>query len=367
MKQQPTYPLFDLTKIRTYPLSARKNRSEISDFADPEKLRQTPIERLSAPWFLNGAKQKQDQSEGLREFAAQIVQCSRQGKPVVIAMGAHPIKNGLSPIIVDLIERGIISLVSGNGAVAIHSFEFALTGASSESVSETLPNGDFGMAFETGAYINHALIVGNEMGYGFGESMGRLICDADFRRGVIDIACAERNGDEEYYKPYDGFEYEKTNIYAAAFKKGIPACVNSMIGTDIIDQHPSFDGAAKGKASGTDFLIFAQEMARLTEGGVILNIGSAVMGPEVVLKAVSMAANIGKAPKGICTGDFDIRPFGFDSKIQDETQAHYYFRDQKSLSTRIPEVFSGDGYYFQGMHENTLTQLYQHIMLELDQ
>ena len=259
----------------------------------------------------------------------------------------------------------MVTSFSTNGAGTIHSFELALTGASSESVRDALPTGDFGMAFETGAYLNYAVEVGCEMGVGFGESMGRLYCDADFRRRVLDRTFARHRDTGEYLKPYDGFKYADSCVFAAAYRKGIPACVHASLGTDIIDQHPSCDGEAKGAASGADFLIFAQEMCRFTHGGVILNIGTAVMGPEVVLKAVSMAANVGCKPDGLWAGDFDVRPFLFDDDVRDESAAYYYLRDQKSLATRIPKVFGGVGLYFQGLHETTLPPLYQLIMREL--
>ena len=141
--------------------------------------------------------------------------------------------------------------------------------------------------------------------------------------------------------------------------------MHATIGTDIIDQVPSFDGAVKGAASGRDFLIFAEEMRGFVNGGVVLNIGSAVTGPEVLLKAVSMAANVGRAPRNIVTADFDIRPFGFGDAASDETKYPYYLRDQKSVASRIPQSFDGVGFYFQGLHQKTLPPLYQLIHREL--
>ena len=120
------------------------------------------------------------------------------------------------------------------------------------------------------------------------------------------------------------------------------------------------------RATRSDFLIFTEEMCRFTEGGVILNIGTAIMGPEVVLKAVSMAANVGCKPDGLWTADFDIRPFVFDDEVRDESQAYYYLRDQKSIATRIPKVFDGVGFYFEGLHADTLPALYQYVMRKLD-
>jgi hypothetical protein len=366
MEYKGSYPVFDIKDMVTYPLKVRKNKVEVEGFVNLDQLKKSPIICSTKPWFKNGLPgQGPDQSKGLKELAAYTINCHKKGQPVVIISGAHPIKNGQNPIVIDLINRGIVTLYSTNGAGAIHSFELALTGASSESVREALPKGEFGMAFETGAYLNYALIVGRESGYGYGECMGRLYCDADFRKAVIDRTFQNHKDTGQYYKPYDGFKYDAGCIFAQAYKKGIPVCVHAMMGTDIIDQHASYDGEVKGATSGVDFLIFTEELARMTNGGVILNIGTAIMGPEVILKAVSMTTNMGRKPEGLWTGDFDIRPFVFDDVERDEEQYYYYLRDQKSIATRIPKVFGGEGYYFQGMHKDTLPQFYQYILQEL--
>ena len=366
MRYKGSYPIFELRKMRTYPLKVRKNKVEVGGFVDCRKLAKAKIVCAAKPWFKAGLKGSgRDQSRGLRELAAYTVKCHREKKPVVIISGAHPIKNGLNPIIIDLINRGIVTLYSTNGAGTIHSFELALTGASSESVRDALPKGDFGMAFETGAYINYALQIGRTRGYGYGECMGRLFCDRRFRKAVIDETFRRHRDTGEYFKPYDGFPYADSCVFAAAYRKGVPACVHAMMGTDIIDQHASFDGEAKGATSGADFLIFTREMERFTKGGVVLNIGTAIMGPEVLLKAVSMVANVGKKPDGLWTGDFDVRPFVFDDEVRDEGKYYYYFRDQKSIATRIPKVFGGKGFYFQGLHHETWVPFYQYVLKEL--
>ncbi len=133
------------------------------------------------------------------------------------------------------------------------------------------------------------------------------------------------------------------------------------IGTDVIDQHASFDGEAKGGCSGRDFLIYVQHVTKLTKGGMVLNIGSAVTGPEVLLKAVSMAANAGTVPSGIITADFDLRKFD-PEQMTNESAESYYFRDQKSVVTRIPEAFGGNGYYIQGNQKQTLPYFYKKIL-----
>jgi hypothetical protein len=363
MKYKGNYPIFDLSKVKTYPLRVRPNKVEVDGFVDVKKLQSADIKCSEAPWFKNGIRgEGADQSKGLKALAEYIVECRKQDKPVIVISGAHPIKNGQNPIIIDLMERNIVSLYSTNGAGVIHSFELALTGASSESVRDVLAKGDFGMAFETGAYINYAITVGTDKGLGFGESMGRLFCDQAFRKEVLDRVFTAHKDTGEYFKPYEGFKYEDSCIFARAYKKGIPTCVHTMLGTDIIDQHASFNGEVKGAASGADFLVFTEEICKCDKGGVILNIGTAIMGPEVVLKAVSMAANTGRKPDKLWTADFDVRPFVFDDEVRDENEYYYYLRDQKSIATRIPKVFNGNGFYFQGLHRDTLVPLYQYIV-----
>ncbi len=154
---------------------------------------------------------------------------------------------------------------------------------------------------------------------------------------------------------------------ATAFSENVPFTVHAGIGMDIIDQHCNFDGEAKGGTSGRDFLIFTDIITNLTKGGVVLNVGTAVMGPEVLLKAVSMAANVGKAPDSIVAADFDIRPFVFDDQARDESKYYYYMRDQKSVATRIPKVFGGKGFYFEGDHAKTLATVYQYFRRHLDE
>jgi hypothetical protein len=366
MPYRGRHPIFDPAKVRTYPLKTRKNKVEVDGFLDPAVLRRGPGRAATGPWFRNGLRgDGDDQSAGIDELARRIAECHRTGGPVMVISGAHCIKNGEIALVIDLIERGVVTCYSTNVAGSIHAFELALTGASSESVRDALPAGQFGMAFETGAYLNETIRLGRELGLGYGEAMGRLYCDAGFRREVLDRALRGAADAGDYFKPYDGFKYADSCVFAAAHRQGIPACVHGSLGTDIIDQHPGFDGEAKGATSGADFLIFTQQVCRMTAGGVVLNIGSAVMGPEVLLKAVSMAANVGKRPEGLWTGDFDVRPFAFDDDVRDESQPYYYLRDQKSIATRIPKVFGGVGFYFQGLHEKTLPPLYQYVMREL--
>jgi hypothetical protein len=366
MHYRGSYNPFDPTPIKTYPLKTRKNKVEVDGFVNLAALAKGPIAPPTTPWFRNGYRgQGLDQSAGLAELANYLVACRRDGKPVVVLSGGHPIKNGQNPIVIDLMRRGLITLYATNVAATIHSFELALTGASSESVRDALPTGEFGMAFETGHYLNYAQKVGMARGYGLGECMGRLYADAEFRKTVLDRVFADYPDTGDYLKPYDGFPYADSCVYAAAWEHRIPICVHASLGFDIIDQLPSFDGQAKGATSGVDFQIFTNEMCKFARGGVILTFGSAVMAPEVTLKAVSMAANVGARPDGLWTADFDVRPFVFDDDARDESHYYYYLRDQKSLATRIPKVFGGVGFYFQGLHAQTVSAFYQFILSAL--
>ena len=223
-----SYGVFDPSHMRTYPLKVRPNKVELDDYVDVAALRRAEFRPPTTPWFRSGLRGGgADQSAGLRELADYIVECHRAGRPVVALSGAHPIKNGQIPIVIDLIERGIVTLFSTNGAGSIHSFELALTGASSESVRDALPNGDFGMAFETGAYLNCTIEIGAELGIGMGEAMGRLYCDADFRRQVIDRTFERYQDTGEYIKPYDGFPYLDSCVFAAAYRAGVPCYCSS--------------------------------------------------------------------------------------------------------------------------------------------
>jgi len=357
MDYRGSFRLFDPSEIRTYPLQARGNKVGVEQFVDCSQLRRSEVE-CPDPRGL-GLREK------LTALAQTVAEHHRAGRPVVLQTGAHSIKNGLSPIWIDLMERGIITLVATNFAAAIHSFELALTGASSEAVDRALPRGEFGMAFETGAYLNHAIREGYRRGWGLGESIGRLFCDEAFREDVLSAALGGIADASPYFTPHEGFPYASTCLFSRATELGVPVTIHAMIGTDITDQHPSFEGEVKGGASARDFLIYTEEIGRLTEGGVVLNVGTAVMGPEVLLKAVSMVVNQGRPPQGIVTGDFDIRPFAFDDAAKDEGQYYYYLRDQKTIATRLPRVFGGTGYYLEGDQMHTVPAFYQLLMRAL--
>jgi hypothetical protein len=339
MEYEGRYKAFDMTRIRTYPLSTRSNKVTLGDLVFPKDLDSLSVDL------------PQKVQDEIRVIAEAIVAARREGKPVILFTGAHLIKNGLGPLLVDLVERGAVTLVAGNGATAIHDFELALVGETSENVPAGLDKGQFGMAYEF-AYINLALSVGNRRKLGYGESLGRMICDEKFRRAVLSRAANEG--------AISSFRHPELSVLAACYRRGSPFTVHAGIGTDVIDQHPSFDGQAKGGCSGRDFLLYTNEVTKLTEGGVVLNIGSAVTGPEVLLKAVSMAANVGSVPHGMLTADFDLREHE-SRQMTDESAPGYYFRDQKSVVTRIPQAFGGRGLYVQGDQTQTFPFLCQGI------
>lgn len=324
MQYSGKYPFFDTTRIKTYPLATRLSKVRQSHLARPAELAaQPPLMRTPE----------------LEAVAEAVLEARAAGLPVVWMTGAHNIKNGFGPLMRDLVERGLVTLVAMNAAGMIHDLELALIGQTSEDVRQALPRGEFGFAEETGGLINRALIHGERLGVGAGEALGRLICGEPFPDRVE-------------------FPHRDLSVIAGGWLTGVPVTMHAGIGTDIIDMHPAWDGSAKGGCSGRDFLVFCAEVERMRAGGVYLNIGTSVTGPEVFLKACSMAANIGSAPRGITTASFDIRPA--DPRDADnERAAGYYCRDLKSVVVRIPEAFEGRGYYVQGDHLKTVPALYQ--------
>ncbi len=330
MDYKGKFGFFDFSKVKTYPISER-----------PNKVKQEDLFRIGLP----GKAEIKYRSDELEIVVEKIIEARSHGKPVIWQMGAHPVKLGFSPIVNDLMKRGVITLVAGNCATFIHDFELGLIGETSENVPNALPEGTFGMAYETGKYMNDALIHGNSLNVGFGESLARII-----------------RGEEFPYKVE--FSCKELSIAYNAYENNIPVTVHVSIGTDIIDEHPNFQGDAKGGTSGRDFGIYVNEITKLTEGGVILNVGSAITGTEVFLKAASMSANVGKVPKGIITADLDLRPI-IPEEIRNDTKYTYYFRDIKSVVTRIPEAFGGKGYYIQGNFLETIPALYYMILRKL--
>ena len=265
----------DLRGVKTYPLKSRVSKVRVADFGRAHKRGA----RLSA--FV-ATLPKILAADQLRAVAESLVRGREKKRSLIWGMGAHVLKVGLAPLIIDLMERGFITGIALNGAGIIHDFETAIAGQTSEEVDVVLGSGQFGMARETGEEINRAVTAGDRDGLGLGASVGRYI---ERRRGT---------------------KYRRLSILAAAWRRQIPATVHVAMGTDIVHVHPSCDPAAIGRASHLDFRILAGEVARLGGGGVYLNIGSAVLLPEVFLKAVTLARNLGHPIRDFTTANFDF-------------------------------------------------------------
>ncbi len=299
---------FDPSRIKTYSLKDRDSKVRIDEVASPHKKGGSFKDFFSSLPGILAAKD-------IKEVAAAIVQARKDGRPVMLGMGAHPIKVGLTPVIIDLMERGTITSLSLNGAGIIHDFELAFIGQTSEDVDREILSGAFGMAEETGSMINNAVRDGNGKGLGIGESVGRLI----------------QGG---------AFPYKNKSLLAAGSRLNIPVTVHVAIGTDIIHMHPSFDAGATGEAAGRDFRKFCSLVAEL-EGGVYINLGSAVLLPEIFLKAVTLCRNLGHTLKHFTTVNMDF--------IQ-------HYRPSTNV-VRRPTHGGGRGFALTGHHEIMLPLL----------
>jgi hypothetical protein len=270
-----SYAPIKLDRVHTYPLAARPSKVRVSDFARPVGPRASAQELInSLPRILAG--------ESFRGVLAAMERAQRKHKPIIWGLGGHVIKCGLAPILIDLMRRGFLTAVAMNGAALIHDFEIALAGATSEDVSLTLGNGHFGMAEETGRLINETITQGDYKRLGIGEAIGRFLVRSPKAR------------------------FRRASLLAAAYRRRVPVTVHEAIGTDIIHMHPAIDPRALGAATHRDFLLLASLVRDLHHGGVFLNVGSAVVLPEVFLKCVSLAANLGHAPRGMTTVNMDF-------------------------------------------------------------
>jgi len=267
------YEEFDLTGVRTYPLATRKSKANAADFA-------RVYQRGSGVAGLIGSLPNILAAADFKAVVDAIVAARAAERGIVWGLGAHVLKTGLSPILVDLMERGFVSAIATNGAGIIHDFELALSGATSEEVDEALGPGRFGMAEETGRLLNAAINDGVGRGLGIGQAIGRYLGSANPPHASL-------------------------SVVAAAARLDIPVTVHVGIGTDIIHMHPDASGAAIGEGSLRDFRYFASNVARLA-AGVYLNCGSAVILPEVFLKAVALARNRGVALDGLTTVNMDF-------------------------------------------------------------
>lgn len=307
-------PMADLKKTKTYDVWGRHNLVRIdtlvkpgapSDFACPE----------------------------LAILADKIVAARKNGRPVVVFYGAHVIKCGLSRVLIDFIKRGIVTHLASNGAGSIHDFELAYLGGTSEHVPTAIEDGSFGMWEETGGWMNDAITAGNAKGRGYGRALAEAI-----------------NEKPERYPHLDDC------VFYQAYLNGVAATYHITIGTDIIHQHPRADFAAIGGASGRDFAAFVHSICDL-EGGVFMNIGSAVTGPEVFLKALSIARNQGHKTEHITTANFDLLDLGDYKSDIGSDKSDYYYRPRKNVINR-PVSLGGTGLYIRGNHKETLPALY---------
>jgi len=265
-----------LGAVHTYPLASRKSKVSVREFARPAATNSSLTKFLdSLPHILA--------ADSLRQVLISIHAARKQGAAILWGMGGHVVKVGLGPILIDLMNRGFISGIAVNGAALIHDFEIALAGNTSEDVEAALGEGQFGMAEETGKYLNEIAKLAQRIRIGYGEAAGQFL-----NSGIIEAKHAD------------------SSVLAAAHKRRIPVTVHLAIGTDIPHMHPAADGAALGYATHRDFRLFCAMTQQMHPGGVYLNWGSAVLLPEVFLKAVSVVRNLGVPLCPITTANFDF-------------------------------------------------------------
>ena len=311
---KPVVPV-DLTRVTTFPLSERANKVRVDEFARAVHA------SSSLGDFLDGLPDVLA-VKALRELAAAIVRARADDRPVVVAAGAHVIKVGLAPVLIRMMDEGTVTAIALTGAGAIHDWEVAAIGATSEDVGRGLHEGRYGMADETGRALNEAASEAAAAGIGLGEALGRRIFE-------------------------DGLPHRAVSLLARAYHLKIPVTVHVAIGSDIVHQHPSADGAAIGAATFTDFRKLVTIVSRLA-GGVWINIGSAVHLPEVFLTAVSIAGNLGNDLTGFATANLDM--------------VRHYRTDENVL--RRPTLGKGRSFELTGHHELNVPLLAAAVSLE---
>ena len=294
--------MLDFNKIKTISIKQRKNKVKLNDLIKPED---------SKVLF---------DSRELNELAEKLIDAYKNKKQVILMMGAHVIKVGMSLLIIDLMKKGVVKHIAMNGAGPIHDFELALIGETSEYVEQTIEDGTFGMMEETGSILNAAIKEGAKNNLGMGYSIGNKINGLNLPN-------------------------KECSILYNAYKLGIPATVHVAIGTDIIHQHPSCDGAAVGKTSYQDFKIFAESVSGLEEG-VILNVGCAVILPEVFLKALTISRNLGFKVEKITAANLDMTD---------------HYRPRENVVQR-PTSLGGKGFNIIERHEKTIPTLHRKIV-----
>ncbi|MFH1641252.1 MAG: hypothetical protein ABIA66_04715 [Candidatus Omnitrophota bacterium] len=306
--------MININKVKTYSVKARKSKVKMDDFA------RTPVRKMSFLSFYDSLPNILKAKE-IRFIVNALIKARRAKKSVIFMAGAHVIKCGLNPVLIELIKKKIITCICLNGAGIIHDFEIALQGRTSEDVGESLRTGRFGMARETPEFLNHAVKEGVAQGLGLGYAVAKKINASKLR-------------------------YKNISLLYNAYKYRVPVCVFVGIGTDIIHQHPSFDAALTAEGSLRDFHLLVENVIRLNNGGVVLNFGSAVVLPEVFLKALNLARNLGNKARRFTSANFDMI---------------YQYRPLKNVVSRPVEA-GGSGYYIIGHHEIMLPLLAQAII-----
>ncbi len=312
----------DLTKNKTFSAAGRHNLVTVENLRVPDITKDALF--TSAEFEL---------------LVRQIKNAKAAGQKVTCFYGAHVIKCGLSKYLIALMEQGVIDHLASNGAGSIHDFELAFLGGTSEHVPTAIEDGTFGMWEETGAWMNEAVRRGAAKGLGYGQSLAEYV---------------EANPQK--------FPYRESCVFYRAYQMGVPATYHVTIGTDIIHQHPAADFAAIGQTSGRDFACFCRSVAALDPAGVHLNIGSAVTGAEVFLKALSIARNQGYMLKRITTANFDIVPLGDYKADVGKDAWEYYYRPRKNVINR-PVSMGGVGLYICGNHEVTAPSLWRKLTM----
>ncbi|HEX8557588.1 MAG TPA: hypothetical protein VF668_05775 [Pyrinomonadaceae bacterium] len=299
-----------LEGVNTYPLASRPSKVSTEDFARPLS------EDASLRDFLDGLPNILA-VRSIREIAARMRRAREAGRPIIWGVGGHVVKTGLAPLLVDLMRRGFVSAVAANGSVLVHDAEVALVGSTSEDVDATLGAGAFGAAEETGRLLNEAARAAAADGLGLGEALGRAL-----------VASRPR--------------HEDLSLLCAAYRARVPFTAHVAVGTDIAHFHPLADGAALGAATHTDFRLFAEMVRRMSGGGVYLNVGSAVILPEVFLKCVTLVRNLGHPLEDFTTANFDF--------IQS-------YRPLTNVVRRPVSGGAGRGFSVTGHHELTIPLL----------
>jgi len=306
--------MINLKKIKTYSIKERASKVNMGDFA------LAPAKAKSFSGFLDSLPNIL-KAKDLRAVSSDIVSARKKNKAVIFMLGAHVIKCGLNPVLIELIKKKVITCICLNGAGIIHDFELAFVGKTSEDVAENLKNGRFGMGKETADFLNCAVKQGVKKGFGLGYAVANAMAGARLAHKDLSL------------------------IYNA-YKHKVPVCVFVGIGTDIIHQHRSFDAASTAQGSLRDFHILVKNICLLNQAGVVLNFGSAVLLPEVFLKALNLARNLKNQVKDFTTANFDMI---------------YQYRPAQNVVIR-PTMSGGKGYYIIGHHEIMLPLLAQSII-----